>query len=62
MNSWVLVVTTWMIINGQPANVSVDPVRYFKAQPACEKARDRATAVPVPVGLGYKVECVFNGA
>lgn len=61
MNSWVLVLTLWQV--GAPqTTVAIDPIGYYPRATACEMARQRATSVVLPTGVGRKIECVFNGA
>lgn len=61
MNSWVLVLTSWIITSSGPADVAIDPIRYFRGEKACQTALLRATAQPPAPGQGQKYQCVFNG-
>lgn len=60
MNTWALVLTTWMLINGQPANVAIEPIAYYKTQQGCETAKKNLFIKKSDIQS--KLECVYNGS
>jgi hypothetical protein len=59
--SWALILTTWVVVNGAPTNVVIDPVRYYPTERICQTAAAR-TKVVINSPFQAKVSCIYNGA